>query len=587
MHDVSESLTIVYNGEIYNYLALRQDLVADGYRFATQTDTEVILNLWHRDGRGALGRLEGMFAFAIFDRRSKVLTLARDQFGVKPLYYSASAGKGMAFASEIKALLQIKGSPKDLDPLAVLNHVTYLWSPGSRTMLAGIRKLEPGTWLESADGRVVGTGSFRRALASRSHVDNAPAQLAACLERAVTAQLVSDVPVGAFLSGGVDSTAIVALARKQIGPFDCFSIAGDAASSREEGFSDDLAFAEFAAKTLDVRLHVARATTELSESVDFMIYHMDEPQADLAPLHVHSISSVAGLMGVKVLLSGAGGDDLFGGYRRHMAMRINRYWSWTPRRARQQLRMMADRLPVDHPVTRRARKALQHADLDGHAKVVAYLWWIDQQHAMTLLNTDLAAEVDLDALDEPFLHEVRRVPEHNSDLARLLSLDERFFLTDHNFNYTDKMSMAAGVEVRVPFMDSSVVELAHRLSDRQLVRGTTTKHTLREAVKGLVPPTILDRPKAGFGVPLRRWLSGPLADWFAEQVDPIALDRRGIFDGAAVGRLRTANQSGTIDATYPLLAVAFIERWSQLFLDGGPSLPSINAPKGLSWETVT
>jgi asparagine synthase (glutamine-hydrolysing) len=583
MWDGSGRIAIAFNGEIYNYRELRKGLLADGCSFRTETDTEVIINLWLQRGKAALGLLEGMFAFALWDSRNRTMTLARDSYGVKPLYV-AELESAVVFGSEIKSLLQTPQVSRSIDPTALVHHLMFLWSPGPRTVLSGVKKLSPGTWMDIVGGCVVGSGSFRLPLPPRTGVRNAPEEIRSHLAEAVRSQLVSDVPVGAFLSGGIDSTAIVALARQEVSEFDCFTIAGQAGVSSAEGFSDDIGYARQAAKALGVRLHVAEVTADICDDVDFMIHHLDEPQADLAPLQVYLISSLARSMGVKVLLSGAGGDDLFGGYRRHVARRWERYWAWAPQPARMALSRLAHDLPVGNPTSRRMRKALSHAGLNGDGRAVTSMHWLDQDLASGLLTADFRASFDLSTLGGEPRTVLADLPRDTTDLAQLLALDEQLFLVDHNFNYTDKMSMAAGVEVRVPFMDSGVVNVAHRLSDDQLVRGRTAKWALREAVRGLIPDTIIDRPKAGFGVPLRQWMAGPLAPWIQDQLSPSVIRHRGIFDPAAVQRLLKANASGQVDGSYTILSVAFIERWMQLFVDSVPGTTMIARPSGVQWE---
>ena len=585
MADASGQLVIAFNGEIYNYRALRDELTGDGFSFRTQTDTEVILNLWLREGHRGLQRLDGMFAFALWDGREQRLTITRDSSGIKPMYL-ADRAPGIVFASEVKALLQVPNVGADIDPVALLNHVNYLWSPGPRTLLAGVTKLEPGTWIDVVSGRIVDRGDFRPQLTIRRETLDTPRQLRDRLRQSVAEQLVSDVPVGAFLSGGLDSTVLVALAREQLGPFDCFTVSSSAQEMRREGFVDDLPYARQAAQSLDVRLHAAKVGTEICDHIDYMLYHLDEPQADLAPLHVYEISRLARSMGVKVLLSGAGGDDVLAGYRRHIAIKAEHYWSWLPQGVRAGIGRSAQSLSAGLPLARRLRKAFAGAGLPGDDRVISYFRWLDPLAARDLLSTDSLAQLRETDPDAAFHGELRRVPSANSDLARALAIDERFFLVDHNLNYTDKLSMAAGVEVRVPFLSAGVLGLAHSVPDGELVRGTHAKWALREAARSLVPDQIIDRPKAGFGVPLRSWTEGPLAPWLDAQLDPEVLKRRGLFNPETVTGLRQANAAGSVDASYSLLAVAFIERWLQLFVDQTPQSCTVTPPPPLDWERV-
>lgn len=566
MWDSTGQFATIFNGEIYGYRRLRRELEDDGFRFNSDSDTEVLLNLWVQRGREALDHINGMYAFAIWDTRGSLLTLARDPAGIKPLYFSETA-TGFIFASEMKSLLQSPAVNRVIDPVAVLQTLTYLWSPGPRTVLSSVKKLPPGGWMEVRRGAILSKGNTCGAPQERSGVAHAPVTIRGALEQAVNDQLIADVPTGAFLSGGVDSTAIVALARQQDPAIECFTIGP---SSSAEGFESDLPYAKLAAERLGVRLHIADVSPDLTQSIDFMLYHLDEPQADLAPLQVYLIAATARAMGVKVLLSGAGGDDLFGGYRRHAAVSLERHWQWLPGAVRSRLGSVAGRAPAARPWGRRLNKAFSNAGLDQDARAISYLHWMSNPAALDLLASDFRNSLDLSSIDEEALRAFRSGASESSSLGGLLAVDERYFLVDHNLNYTDKLSMAAGVEVRVPFLDDRVVEVAHRLSDRQLVRHGHTKVALREAFKGIIPREILERPKVGFGVPLREWLTGPLEPWIQEQLAPATLERRGIFDPQAVANLMSANSRGTVDASYPLLSIALVERWMQLFVDQVP-----------------
>lgn len=571
MWDSTGQVATVFNGEIYGYKALRKELEADGVRFNSDSDTEVLVNLWAQRGREALEHINGMYALAIWDTRSSLLTLARDPAGIKPLYFSQTQ-KGVVFASEMKSLLQTPEVSREVDNVALLQTLTYLWSPGPRTVLANVKKLPPGGWMEVRKGAITATGTTRAQAPERLGVVRAPDVIRGALTEAVNDQLVADVPLGAFLSGGVDSTAIVALARRENPGIECFSIGS---SGSADGFESDLPYAKLAAERLGVKLHIADVSPDLTQHIDFMLYHLDEPQADLAPLQVYLIAATARSMGVKVLLSGAGGDDLFGGYRRHAALSLERHWQWLPISTRSLIGSLAGRAPEARPWGRRLKKALSNAGLAQDARAISYLHWISNPAAFALFSEEFRASLDRSMVDSETLDTFRSQRPDCSGLSRLLAVDERYFLVDHNLNYTDKMSMAAGVEVRVPFLDDRVVDVAHRLSNRQLVRNGQTKVALREAFRGVIPDEVLDRPKVGFGVPLREWLMGPLEPWIQAQLAPEVLERRGIFDPQAVNSLLLANNSGAVDASYPLLAIALVERWMQLFVDQIPGSSGI------------
>ena len=376
MADGDHRAVIVFNGEIYNFCALRDELARDGVLFRGHSDTEVLLYLYLRDGVNMLAQLNGIFAFAIWDTVKRELFIARDGLGVKPLYY-AETDAGFIFASEIKAILQAAEINREIDPIALRNYLTYLWCPAPRTPLRQVKKLEPGCALTVCEGRVERHWRFyelplRRPMVSLFECEAIDLTRRA-LRTAVQRQMVADVPVGAFLSGGLDSSAVVAFAREASPEtrLQCFTIALDGRDALHEGMTADLPYAEVVARHLGVDLHIVQVGPEMADELSTMIYHLDEPQADPAPLNVLFISRLAREHGIKVLLSGAGGDDIFTGYRRHRALMLEHYWSWLPQPVRAALARAAHALPARPAALRRIGKAFQYADRDGDAGLAA------------------------------------------------------------------------------------------------------------------------------------------------------------------------------------------------------------------------
>jgi asparagine synthase (glutamine-hydrolysing) len=352
-------VVIAFNGEIYNFRELAHGLQARGHRFRSHGDTEVLLAMYLEHGAAMLDQLNGIYAFAIWDARDATLFIARDGLGVKPLYISESDGS-FAFASEIKALLTLPWITRTLDVQALAHYVQHLWCPAPRTPLAEVRKLEPGEAILVRDGRITRrwqhyTLPAPGADTSRS-VDDWIDAVRTSLATAVERQMVSDVPVGAFLSGGLDSSAIVAHARRySTGRLKCFTIDFDVTLAREEGFARDLPYAQRVARHLDVDLHVVDVGAEMADELAQMVWQLDEPQADFAALNVLHISRLARQHGIKVLLSGAGGDDLFTGYRRHRALGLEGFWRHLPAGLRRARASCPDAAGVAHTGRRRAR----------------------------------------------------------------------------------------------------------------------------------------------------------------------------------------------------------------------------------------
>jgi asparagine synthase (glutamine-hydrolysing) len=565
--DSTRQAVIVFNGEIYNYRELRRELIASGHMFNGHSDTEVLVNLYLSDGPAMLTRLNGIYAFAIWDVREQTLFLARDGLGVKPLYF-AETPKGFLFASELKALLEEPSLDRTLDQEAIRHYLTYLWAPAPRTMLRAAKKLEPGNALLVRNGRLVRQWRYYDLPYNQPvqplSVADAAAAVAESVRTAVARQMVSDVPVGAFLSGGLDSSAIAAFARDLTGNgrLQCFTIGFHDTAARRDGIVEDLPYARRVASHLGVDLHTVYVGPEMIERLEQMIYHLDEPQADPASLHVLYISQLARDHGIKVLLSGAGGDDIFTGYRRHVALSQERFWTWLPAWTRRTLAGMVRHAPTGHVLARRFRRAFEYAGLENDARLASYFYWTAPQ-TVRALCTQAAPEGAL----EPMLASLGVLPRDTHPLNRMLYLEGRHFLADHNLNYTDKMSMAAGVEVRVPLLDRELVALAARLPVGLKQYGHVSKWIFKKAMEPYLPREVIYRPKTGFGVPLRRWLRQELKPLVTDVLSDASLRRRGLFDPAYTRSLVEADMAGRLDATYTIFSMICIELWCRVFLD--------------------
>jgi asparagine synthase (glutamine-hydrolysing) len=571
MWDVGRRVCIVFNGEIYNFKELRLELEMDGYEFQSDCDTEVIINLYIRDGRKCLERLNGIFAFALWDVRARKLLVARDGLGVKPLYY-ARVPAGFVFASELKAVLQVPGVPVGVDSAAIASYLTFLFAPSPHTMLSGIRKLRPGHAIElSCEGKWDEWKFYELPYdqpISIMSVDEAVAQTRHFVKEAVKRQMVADVPVGAFLSGGLDSSSVVAFAREHLAgrKLACFSIGFDGEGSSSEGLSEDLPYAQRVARHLGVDLNVVTVSPSVGSELEQMVYQLDEPQADPAALNTLYICQLASRSGIKVLLSGAGGDDIFTGYRRHYALTLERYWDWLPLFARVEMRRFGNRLSKRSVGGRRFAKAFQFAHLNGNRRIAGYFQWLSPEFQDLVLSDETKSRGGIDPA-HLLVDAVSAMSHDMPALNRMLYLDSKFFLADHNLNYTDKMSMAAGVEVRVPLLDLDLVSFAARLPLEFKQRGAVGKWIFKKAMERDLPHDVIYRPKTGFGVPLRFWLRGKSGECINDYLSEESIRRRGIFDVAGVRRLIEADRLGQVDAAYSILAMACIEIWLRRFVD--------------------
>ena len=569
---------VVFNGEIYNFKSLRKLLQELGYNFYSNSDTEVLLHLFCEFGLDMFPKLNGIYALAIYDSLTNTIYIARDPSGVKPLYYSCF-GSIFACSSELKSLRASFPHCHDIDPKAINQYLTHLWSPGPRTPYKHIRKLEPGVILTVSRGAILSTSEIgshspihlsytcKRLHATRSSNSLDPISLTAdYLRQAVQRQLVSDVPVGAFLSGGLDSSSIVAFARESTPNIRCFTI--EMPTSSRDGFADDLPYAVSCAKALNVSLDVVKIdSNDIVSLVDKMIWHLDEPISDPASINVYLISQLAAQSGIKVLLSGSGGDDIFSGYRRHLALSHEKFWSWLPSPLRLLMHTSTDHLPQHIPLFRRLAKTFNGAHLPPDQRIVNYFNWIGNDTLRTLYSQDFERELSSCDRSNYMYEYLLSLPPAYSRLRKMLALEQRFFLSDHNLIYTDKMSMAVGCEVRVPFLDPDLVSFANSLPDHLKVRGSTVKWVLKKAMEPYLPLETIYRPKTGFGMPIRSWLRSELKEWLNDLLSVQSLSNRGIFDPNRVRHLMSLNESGRVDASYTLFSLACLELWFRRLYD--------------------
>lgn len=585
-------LVLVFNGEIYNHPALRRELEGRGHVFHSHTDSEVLLHLYAAEGPAMLERLNGIFAFAIYDGRARGrpdgieqgdLFIARDQLGVKPLYL-AELEEGVLFASEMKAMLQHEGLPRTLDPVAVHQTLAYLWTPAPRTALQVVQKLEPGHAVIARGGSIVRRWAYYDLPYGREPWsggrDEIAARLRTELEAAVERQMIADVPVGAFLSGGLDSSAVVAMMRRARPEerITCYTIGFR--DQTGEGGAADLPYARRVAQHLGVDLTEIHVEADIIDRLERVLYMLDEPQADPAPINALLIAERARADGITVLLSGAGGDDLFGGYRRHLALSYERFWDWLPRAARlgiashvRRIHAGERRLSGAAGPLRRLLKAFAHADLDADERIISYFWWSGEALRRALYTPAFSDAVAHEDVGAPLRRSLARIPHEKDPLHRMLYLDAKHFLPDHNLNYTDKTGMAAGVEIRVPLLDLELVDFATRVPSSMKQEGRVGKAIFKRAMEPLLPRDVIYRKKTGFGAPLRRWLRVELREQVEELLSPASLAQRGLFDPAAVRRLIELDRGGYVDGGYTIFALMSLELWCRMFVDSRPAAP--------------
>jgi len=569
MFNEDKTLALVFNGEIYNFQEIRTELVAKGHTFISNTDSEVILHLYEEEGHNLLKRLRGMFAFALYDSKRDELFIARDHFGIKPLYY-ASLGDTFLFSSELKAIAEYEKLPRDIDIEAVNDYMTFLWTPFPKTMFKNVSKLEPGHGAIVKNNVIITKWQYYEVGYKGQYLnisdEEAIDMLDKILEDSVRSQMISDVPLGSFLSGGLDSSLIVAYMRKISGnaPVRTFTI--DVDNIDDEGFVNDLYYAEKVAKYLNVDLEkISVSSDDLLKYVESLPFMLDEPEADPAPINAMMIAGKAIECGYKVLLSGAGGDDYFTGYRRHKALQYDKTVMKFPKYLRKTFSAICKNLKTSNPKLRKLRKYAYNLDKDMNRRISSYFSWIEEDIKYSLFSEKakkmMGTYNPLTRIEET----INRLPVGVDDLDKMLFLDNKHFLIDHNLNYTDKSSMQKSLEVRVPYIDEKVVEFSAKLPPHMKIRNGETKWILKKVAERYLPHDVIYRPKTGFGAPIRSWIKKDMVPLLEKHLSREKLDACGIFDFDSVWKLIDDNKSGKVDATYTIFSILCIEIWKERF----------------------
>ena len=560
------SLVVVCNGEIYNFRQLRAELERAGHRFATNSDTEVIVHLYEEVGDRFLERLDGMFGLALWDSVRRRLIVARDPLGIKPLYYRVTP-RELAFASEAKALLQIPGVTAQINRDALTQYLALGYVSEPQSLFAGIRKLAPGTALIATDGRC----EERRYWRLDPEIDSSETperwneRLRAELERSVRDQMVSDVPIGAFLSGGIDSSCVVAfMSRHTSQPVKTYSIGFRGSSGA--ALYNELPYARQVAEAFGTDHHEIVVQPDVASLLPQLIWHMDEPVADAAFITTYLVSKFA-REDVTVILSGVGGDELFGGYNRYLDEHYRRLYRRIPAAVRRGLiDPIARRLPSDrHSRTLnkvRLLKAFLLADSLGFEdRYGKFMQVFSGSERDTLLRGGAGAFDD--CIARAFAGTTA-----GDSLRRLMDVDLATQLPEDLLMLTDKMSMAVSLECRVPLLDQRLVALAASMPGELKVQGGELKHCMKRALRGVLPENILNREKRGFGAPIGAWFKSELARLVSDVLSVETVSRRGLLDPATVQSMVREHEQGREDRTDHLLALINLEIWCRLYFDG-------------------
>jgi asparagine synthase (glutamine-hydrolysing) len=579
---------MTFNGEIYNYRELRAELAAKGHAFRTQTDIEVLLAAWQEWGERSLQRLNGMFAFALWDEQERALFLVRDHVGIKPLYYASlhsSAGKDggesrvvgsfLAFASEVKSILASGLIKAELDHESLHQFLTFLWVPDPNTLFRGIKTVSPGHLVEWRDGKIKTRQwwdvSFDEIERGRSESWWQERTLET-LDRVVKLEMVADVPLGSFLSGGIDSSSIVALMKHHSDGrrIETYTIGMEAEDLRFDIIPDDVEWARKVNQQLDTDYHEIMLKPNVAELLPKLVYHMDEPAIDMAiPSYLVSRAARETL---RVMLSGMGGDEVFAGYPRQLAMKLAGALDPVPQLLRRPVMQALEYvLPGGKPgkltaPLRNAKKFARSASLDFENRYLGFQTYFTDDAKQRLYSAQL--QDDTRGLDAYAAH--RNYFARAQDAAplnRLLYVDLKTFLPCLNLMTTDKTSMAANLEVRVPFLNREMIEFAARMPPELKLKGLKRKYILKKAAEKLLPHDAVWRKKAGFGAPIRSWLRDALRPMVDDLLSEETIKRRGLFSPQDVRRIIETNLSGREDYNLQVFQLLNLELWMRTFID--------------------
>jgi asparagine synthase (glutamine-hydrolysing) len=558
-------VSVILNGEIYNYRELQRELEARGHRFRTRSDTETIVHAYEEYGPSCLERLRGMFAFALWDARERTLFLARDRVGKKPLYYTLTPQGTLIFGSELKSLLEHPEVGREISPEALDAYLTFGYVPDPLCILRGINKLPPGHHLTfTHEGRLALTEywdfPFNDAEpASPRREEEYVEELRSLLEEAVRVRLIAEVPLGAFLSGGVDSSAVVGLMARQMSqPVKTFSI-----GFHEDSYNE-LKYARVAAKHFATDHHEFVVTPDICHVVDELVWHFDEPFADSSAVPTYMVSKLA-REHVTVALSGDGGDELFAGYTRYDVERQRSGFNRLPRVVRQNLmRAVSRKLP--HGAW--GRNYLNNVSLDPVERYLDSVSIFTDLNKLSLYTSDFGRQLSGDGVAaESFRLHAGRVRRGAEPLDTLLYLDSKTYLPGDILTKVDRMSMAVSLEARAPLLDHKLIEFVTRLPASLKMRGREGKYIFKRAISGLVPDEILRRPKQGFGVPLEQWINDQLRGRIRETITEGRALERGFVEKRYVNQLLDEHERGRRDHSARLWALFMLELWNRAFID--------------------
>ena len=564
------SVSIVYNGEIYNFHELKDRLEAAGHKFKTHCDTETVLHGYEEFGPDCLKDLRGMFAFAIWDAKNQVLFIARDRAGKKPLYYSVTRGGSLIFGSELKVLLQHPDVERDIDPKALDAYFTLGYIPDPYSIFKNVKKLPPGHYLTFSEGRldVKQYWDFNFNPSESLREEDYLEELRFLLDESVRLRLISDVPLGAFLSGGIDSSTIVGLmARHSAQPVKTFSI-----GFHEDSYNE-LKYARMTAQKFGTDHHEFFVTPEICSVVDELAWFMDEPFADQATIPNYVVSKLA-REHVKVVLSGDGGDELFAGYTRYIVAQNRASFDLIPKTLRQGLGPLSKNLP--HGT--KGRNYLFNISLDPVSRYLDSVSTFTSLNRESLYTRDFRDLVGTEGYVSSLFRDLSARVTTGEPLDRLLYIDSKTYLPGDILAKVDRTSMAVSLEARAPLLDHKLIEFVGQMPAKLKLSGLESKHLLKKAVADLVPHEILNRPKQGFGVPIQDWINRQLRSRIRESLTEPRSQQRGYVEPGYINVLLNEHERGRRDHSDGLWALFMLELWHRQFIDQPANLTQTHQP---------
>ncbi len=567
------NLVIVFNGEIYNYKELQLKLQKEkGTIFSTSSDTEVILEMFHNYGTSCLDYFIGMFAFVIYNKIDKSLFIARDHFGIKPLFYT-SINNGFAFSSELKTLVNIPGFDKTINPKSLVSCLNYLWVSGDDTMFKGCRKLPPAHYLiyTREDGmKITRYWELEDNIQLKQKNEKVIIEeLSTLIEESVNRHMVADVPVSSFLSGGLDSSLIAVLAKKKNKQLSTYTISTSKKDKKIEQMPDDEKYANMVANDFHLDHNVIQISPDILSEFPKMVCSLDEPIGDPAAINTYLICKAARQKGVKVLLSGMGADEIFFGYRRQKATLMARRYNKFPGFIKQMNLSIVNKLPVKlfgkgFKFGRWAKRFLSFATLPTDEAYMRSYSYYDSKELKELLKKEYSSAIEILKQEHKALFNSK----FKGDIInQICNTDISMFMLGLNLTYSDRASMAASVEVRVPFIDKIMITEAMKISGNLKIKKGISKYILKKASEKYLPKEIIYRPKASFGAPIRSWISNELKDMVDDLLSEENVNNRGFLNYSFVKNLIENDRNGESDNAYQIYQLLTLELWCREYLD--------------------